>query len=216
MGNKMIEKIQIRYFRAHKKIDIEFSPFVNSIIGRNAAGKSTIIRAIRWVVKNKPSGNSVINWDSKKAAVRIIFNKDKITRTRSKTINSYKLNGKEYKAFGNDVPEDIKKAFNLSDINFQGQHEAPFWFCESAGEVSRQLNSIVNLQVIDDTLSNISSGIRKAKTNIEIITDRLKDAEDDRTKLTFVKEMDKELSHIEFIQKVKQGNAVKCSVLSDL
>lgn len=212
-----IERLQIRNFRTHEKLDIDFSPLVNSIIGRNAIGKSTIIRAIRWVVRNKPAGDSVINWDADKAAVRLIINKNKITRTRGKNINTYRLyKNKPYKAFRNEVPEDIKKIINLSDINFQGQHEAPFWFSETAGEVSRQLNAIVNLEGIDNTLKNITSALHKSRTAIEIIEERLVKITAQQDSLVYVEKMDEDLKGVEHVQIQYQEKAVELTRLRDI
>ena len=211
----MIKRLQIKNFRTHKKEDITFSPYVNSIIGRNAVGKSTIIRAIRWVVRNKPAGDSVINWDSKKAAVRLTIDENKVTRTRGKGINTYQLNKKKpYKAFRNNVPKDIEKVINLSDINFQGQHDAPFWFCKTAGEVSRQLNAIINLEVIDETLSNITSIIRKSKATIEIIKDRLENADTNQKSLAYAEDMNTELKRAELLQSLHQTKAEEMAALS--
>ncbi len=213
----MIEKIQIRNAGPHKKLDITFSPLVNSIIGRNAAGKSWILRAIRWVVRNKPAGDSIINWNADKAAVRLTIDKNKITRTRGKGINTYKLNkGKPYKAFRNEVPKDIEKIINLSDINFQGQHEAPFWFCETPPEVSRQLNAIVNLEVIDKTLSNIGSTIRESQTTIKIVNDRLEKATVQLTSLTYVEQMDEDLKRVENLQKQHQAKTAALTTMDDV
>ncbi len=213
----MIEKLQIRNFRAHKRLDIDFSPLVNSIVGQNAVGKSTIIRAIKWVVKNKPAGDSIIKWDADKASVRLIVDENKITRTRSKDVNTYRLNKeKSYKAFRNEVPKDIERIVNLSDINFQGQHDAPFWFCETAGEVSRQLNTIVNLEGIDNTLKNLTSTLHKSRTTIEVIEDRLHKISSQQDSLVYIKEMDGELKEVEHLQEEYQENSSKQATLSDI
>jgi len=213
----MIQKLQIRNFRTHEKLDIDFNPLVNSIIGRNAAGKSTIIRAIRWVVRNKPAGDSVINWGADKAAVRLTIDGNKITRTRGKGINTYKFNkSKPYKAFRNEVPKDIERIINLSDINFQGQHEAPFWFCKTAGEVSRQLNAIVNLDVIDKTLSNIDSALHESQTTIKITKKRLGEIIQQQDSLAYVEEMDKNLKRVEYAQNQYQKKATELARLQDI
>ena len=199
----MISKIQLRNFKCYKKKDIVLSPYVNIIIGANAIGKSTILRSIRWLAKNKPSGDSVINWDANKAAVRITIGNYRITRTKGKGVNTYKLlkrgwkKSKVFKAFGNKVPEEIQKVINLSDINFQGQHEAPFWFCKTPGEVSRQLNAIVNLDIIDTTMSNITSALYKSRITIDVIKGRLKENKLQRKELAYIKEMNNDLKVVE-------------------
>ncbi len=131
----MISELQLRNFKCYKKKDISLSPYVNIIVGNNAVGKSTLLRSIKWVAKNKPAGDSVINWDADKAAVRITLGDYRITRTKGKGVNTYKLlkrgwkKSKVLKALKkNKVPEEIQKIINLSDINFQGKHEAPIRF----------------------------------------------------------------------------------------
>ena len=59
------------------------------------------------------------------------------------------FDGIEYKAIKTDVPEDIDKIFNINSNNIQQQFDNIFWFSETAGEVGRNLNSIVNLDIID-------------------------------------------------------------------
>lgn len=199
----MIEKIQIRNFGANEELNIDFSPQVTTIAGRSYIGKSWLLRALRWVVLNKPSGDSFINWDSDKSKVKLVVDDKRIVRTRSKSLNTYKLSGKEesYVAFGNDVPKDIMEILNFSEINFQKQHTAPFWFCETAGEVSRQLNSIVNLDLIDSTLANIASEMRKSKAVIEITEEALDKAVQQKKELIFIEDLNEDLIDVEGMQK---------------
>jgi len=213
---EMIEKIQIRNFGTHKKLNVEFSPLVNSIIGRNASGKSTIIRAIKWAGQNRPVGNSMIRWEEDRASVRLVVDGHKITRIKNKNTNIYKLDSKSsYKAFRNDVPKDIKEIVNFSDINFQGQHEAPFWFCKTAGEVSRQLNAIINLEIIDRSLSNIDSAMRESQVVAKVIAKRLEDAELRQNSYAYVNKMDSDLQIVESAQNLYQKKAVESARLRD-
>jgi len=212
----VLEKIQIRGFGANKKLDIDFSPNVTSIIGKSFEGKSWALRALRWVLLNKPAGDAYINWDSDEAKVRLSIDKKKVIRTRSKSVNSYKLSGKKepYVAFGNDVPRDIAELVNVSDkINFQTQHILPFWFCETAGEVSRQLNSIVNLEVIDSTLANIATEIRDTGTIIKLTEKALKEAVQEKKDLLYVRELDSDLKGVEKLNEQYRENAEKRSTI---
>jgi exonuclease VII small subunit len=84
----------------------------------------------------------------------------------------------------------------MADINFQLQHDPHFWFNLSAGEVSRQLNKIVSLDVIDKTLSNLNAKVAKAKTTVEISQDRLKEAKERRKQLQYAKEMKSDTEHL--------------------
>lgn len=199
----MIEKLQIRNVGTNKKLDIEFSPQATTIIGKNTIGKSWALRALRLVALNKPPGYSYINWDANKAKIRLSIDSKKVIRTRSKTTNSYRLSGKKkpYVAFGNNVPNDIAKLLNVSEINFQGQHESPFWFCKTAGEVSRQLNSIVNLELIDSTLTNILSELNTTRTVIKITEKALTKTIQQKKDLLYVKDLNSDLENVEKLQK---------------
>jgi len=193
----MLNKLILKNFKAHKKLIIKFDPKITSIVGTNYKGKSTIIRALRWIALNKPTGNSVINWDAKKAIVKLFFDNHQITRIKSKTKNLYKLDDKNYTAFKNNVPSDIAKTLNISNINFQKQHDLPFWFNETPGEVSRQLNAIVNLDIIDHTLTNIDQKKRKNNTEINIVKSRLLNALNNKKSLSYIKKQDADFKQIE-------------------
>jgi len=214
----MIEKLQIRGFGANEKLDIEFSPNVTSIVGKSFIGKSWMIRALRWVLLNKPAGDSFINWDSNEAKVRLPIDSKKVIRTRSKSLNTYRFSGKKepYVAFGNDVPKDIAELLNVSDINFQGQHAAPFWFCETAGEVSRQLNSIVNLKVIDSTLAEIDSQKRKTVIIIGVIEESLAKAIEEKKELAYIEDLNRDLMDVEGLWGSYEENTRKRRTIGEL
>ena len=210
-----LQKIQIRGFGANKKLDVEFSPTVTSIVGKSYNGKSWLLRALKWVMTNKPAGSAYINWDSYEAKVRLSIDNKKVIRIRNKGDNLYRLSGKSksYVAFGNDVPKGIAEIMNVSEINFQGQHTLPFWFCETAGEVSRQLNSIINLEIIDSTLANIASEVHDTNTIIKVTEKSLKKAIQEKKELLYVKTLDAELSQVEKLQKLYRVNVEKCSTI---
>lgn len=212
----MIDKVEILNFTTQKKCDIEFGPYVTTLVGSSFTGKSTILRAIRFACMNKPSGDKMISWGKEKTRVRVTIDGKKITRRKGKNINSYKLGKDIFKAFGNNVPQPIAHLVNMGDLNFQGQHDKPFWFCETSGEVSRQLNKIVDLEVIDKTLSNLDGGVRDAKAEIKLTTKRLEDAETAKKELAFAVSLDADLSHIEKLEKTAREKAVESTRLCDI
>lgn len=219
----MVEKLQIRGFGANEKLDVEFGPHVTSIVGKNFIGKSWLLRALKWVCLNKPAGDAYINWDSNEAKVRMSIDSKKVIHIRSKSDNSYRLSGrtKPYTGFGNEVPKDIAEIINLSELNFQGQHSTkenriPFWFSETAGEVSRQLNSIVNLEIIDKTLANIDSEKRKASTLIEVVEQSLTKAVQEKKELVYVKDLDEELKSVEKLQSEYEKIRRECATIDEL
>ena len=55
----MIKEISIKNFQSHKDSHIELSDGVNIIVGASDSGKSSLIRAIKWLATNRPSGESI-------------------------------------------------------------------------------------------------------------------------------------------------------------
>jgi exonuclease SbcC len=211
----MIEKLIIRNFQCHKRLKIEFDPLVTTIVGPSDVGKSAVLRALGWVTTNHPRGEAFIRDGADKATAILSVDGHKIKRSRGSK-NTYELDGSKFTAFGNATPDEIAAVLNLSELNFQGQHDAAFWFSESAGEVSRQLNSIVDLSVIDSTLSNLSSALRKANAEERVTQARLDSAREDRKSLRSVKQADKALKKVEALGEKARDAAFQRALLAAL
>lgn len=194
----MLQRLLIRNFQRHERRAIDFA-CVTTIVGDNDEGKSSILRAIRWLCLNRPSGSEFINWDADSVRVTLQVDDHKVKRARGKA-NTYQLDAKTFKAFGNDVPEPIAKLLNVSELNFQGQHESPFWFTLSPGQVSKELNQIIDLGSIDETLANLGKKLRKAKVTVDITKDRLAEAKQAQAELADVPDLDEELTEVEELE----------------
>jgi len=105
---------------------------------------------------NKPAGTNFINWDAKDAKATLRIDNHKVIRSKGASGNTYELDDEKYSAFGNNVPSTIENVMQVNEDNFQWQHDTPFWFAESAGEVNRRLNQIVSLDIIDKVMSGIT------------------------------------------------------------
>jgi DNA repair ATPase RecN len=178
----MIKKLRIKNFQKHHKLDIDFSDKVTTIVGKSDAGKSSVLRSLLWLISNKPKGDSFIQVGEKSAAVRIETDGHVITRRKGKS-NTYEIDGEELHSFGSDVPQKVQDVLKMGDINYQGQHDPPFWLSDSAGQVSRNLNRIVDLGIIDRSFSNVSQRLRKSKTENEIIQKRIDSSTEEKNNL---------------------------------
>jgi len=204
----MLTQLQIRNFRHNERLNVKLAR-ITTFRGPTDSGKSSLIGALKWVAFNQPSGTNFIHWDHNFSAVRLTVDKKHIIRKRSKTDNYYKLGTHTFTAFGTGMPTSIAKTLNMSPLNFQRQHAGPFWFRETAGEVSRQLNAIVNLDLIDTTLANLGKEQRETKYQIKDIQQRIKEAKEQKAKLRYIVQLDKQLSTLEkqqeqYDQKVKK------------
>lgn len=159
----MIEYIQLRNFQSHKETEMEFHPGVNAIVGESDNGKSAIMRAFYWLAFGKPAGDSFRRHGAKNdTEVTIETDTHQIARIRGNTINKYiattfdeDVDGVSHTGFGQNVPEPISTILNVNEINFMRQLDPPFLFSKTAGEVAQYLNRLINLDVIDISLSNI-------------------------------------------------------------
>ena len=212
----MLESLLLRDFQRHAKFTIHFDPGVTTIVGASNEGKSSILRALRWLCLNRPGGEAFVRNGSTGAKVRLCVDDRSITRSRSGTRNAYTLDGTPLVSFGADVPADVATLLNVSEINFQGQHDPPFWFGKTGGEVSRELNRIVDLQSIDSTLAHLNKKLRLASINTELLGDRVKAARENRKSLLIVKDMHRDLLEVERLEQRHNVAVNRFAEASDL
>jgi len=198
----MISEIILKNFQVHRHLVVDFDPAITTIIGPSDHGKSTILRALRWVCLNQPAGNDFLRHGSKTVSVTLTIGESTLTRSWDGMENVYELNGVFYKAFGRDVPEPVANFLRMSKVNFQGQDDGIFWLSETAGEVSRQLNQIVNLELIDETMKRIGSMLRTARIVATERKERLDEVRSERKRLHFVDRL-----QTEFVQ-LRQTGAI--------
>ncbi len=155
----MISNLKLSNFQSHKQTEFDFIPGVTVITGESDVGKSAVLRGLKWVALNKPSGDSVRRHDSKTTKVEL----DDVTKMRSASKHQYSHDSKVYKALRSDVPIPISEHLKLSDVNFQGQHDTYFLIGDSPGHVARELNEVADLQVIDLSLKKVKQLTKSLK-----------------------------------------------------
>lgn len=190
----MFTKIEIENFQSHKNTIIEFDKGINSICGESDNGKSAVIRAIRWLVENRPLGTDKLNsnWNKdfkKPMRVRLYTENGWVERIRSKDRNGYTIchnnsNPIELSAVGTDVPEDVSEFLKVSDVNFQFQLDQPYLITKTPGDASKYLNNIIHLDSIDKMLSvaesdkrNLSSQQKLIESDIKELTTKIEQTE---------------------------------------
>lgn len=193
----MINSITLHNFQVHEELTIQLDPHVTTIVGPTDAGKSAVLRALRWAALNTPTGESFVRHGSKCAKVVLRAGKHKVVRVRGSGVNTYRLDHKVYEAFKGGVPDDVANLLKLTPINFQRQHDGPYWFGETAGMVSRQLNQIVDLGIIDTTLANLASSLRKAYIEVSVVEERLEQAQAKRVQCKEALVLDTKLKVVE-------------------
>jgi len=214
----MIKEIIIKNFQSHKYTKLSFSNGINLIVGSTDVGKSAIIRAIDWVLTNRPLGTNFVsfwarddNSIQKECSVHLILDDNKeIIRRKGKDINEYVLvdNGKEIKFsnFGYDVPEKILEILNISDINVNKQHTPPFLLSQSSAEVSKYLNKIIRLDVIDTIFSEIESDKRQLSKEIKYIKEEIEEKVKRIEDLSWVERARRLSDRLDLVEKRRNEN----------
>lgn len=169
----MIKSLKISNFQSHKATNLVFDKGVNIIVGTSDSGKTAILRALKWVATNRPSGDAFRSTWGGETSVVLETDKATISRSKDNTKNAYTLvNGSNngfpvvFEAFGTNIPIEIESALNLSKTNLQQQLDSPFLLSETSGEVAAHFNKIAHLEVIDLASQRIDKWIRENKANI--------------------------------------------------
>ena len=100
----------------------------------------------------------MIRWGEDGAKVVLVTETCKVAREKGPKLNSYKINnGKPFDALKTGVPEEVSRRLCLDEVNFQKQIDAPFWMTQTEGEVAREMNRVVDLEVIDRSMAYATS-----------------------------------------------------------
>lgn len=214
----MFESFELRNFQSHHRLSIEFDPRVTVIIGDSDIGKSAFIRALKWTCLNQFEGpaDSFIRWGQETAKGILRVDGREIVREKGKH-NAYDLDSKELKSFGSGkVPEEIANLLRLTEQNFQGQLDPHFWFNATPGQVSRELNQIINLGSIDSALSHVTTTVRKARAVVDVTSSRLKDAAEAVNTMQWVDDAHDRMAELDSLQDDIHENARQRELLHTL
>lgn len=202
----MIQQVVIQNFQAHADTTINLDKGVNVITGASDAGKSSVLRALLWVIKNRPTGNSIHNWKNNAwTQVTIVTDQGIVIKEREKSKTAYSLYKNEednkpevFEALKTDVPSQVQDLLNISDINIQTQHQPYFLLGDSPGEIAKKLNELVGLDIIDTLFKNVNSKITDSKASVATKTNLIKELTD---QLEEFKDVDEILEKVESIEK---------------
>jgi DNA repair protein SbcC/Rad50 len=215
----MIKSLHITNFQPHEDTILDFSNGVNVIIGSSDSGKTSIIRSIRKVVWNRPSGDSFCsNWGGEtKIQLQtedgsVTWLKDKMDKYILETggvRQGDKRNKTEFKAIGTGVPEEISRFLNINEVNLQSQLDSPFLLSETPGAVAQHFNKVARLDKIDKSTSNVNSEI--SELNAEIGKEATKDKPATGL-IKLIKEAEEELTKYQYLEKFE----IEVEVLEEL
>jgi DNA repair ATPase RecN len=190
----MIRQVSISNFRSIKKVVLDFVDGVNVLIGLPDAGKTNVIRAIQWVLTNRPLGKRMMSdFSDDPTSVSIAFDGgNAIELEKTKKQATYRVNGHSLKGMGSDVPDEVEKSSNMGDINLQRQLDSPFLICSSSGEVAKVFNRITRLEKPDKAIAMLTTDINSEGKALKIHLERRHVIEQELNRLKDVPSMDRE------------------------
>ena len=179
----MFKILHLENFQAYKDTTIDFTASLNIIIGESDMGKSSILRALRKLVRDIPAGKDFINKDATSMKISLMVIDDigqeyTIARQITPSKNLYYLDKQEFGGFGREIPEEIQNTLEMFlielensekiDLHFFDQHDTPFMVARgSAGTRSKLLGRIAGLHTLDKGIITVNKDIRAGNSALK-------------------------------------------------
>lgn len=211
----MINFLIIENFQSHEQTKLKLHKGINLIIGESDSGKSAIIRALNWVINNRPAGTSFRSSWGGKTKVSLEIGGEVIKRVREKRENAYFYKGK-YEAFKSDIPSYVKKKLRILPINLQKQMDSHFLFSSGSAEVSRYLNKIVALDSIDTITANARKMLKGETERLKYEKERRDSLITKIEELSWVKKIEKKVVHLERLKNKIEDTSERIENLKSL
>ena len=161
----MLKYLSINNFQSHKDTAIEFDPRLTVLVGPSNNGKTAIIRAIRWVLSNRPRGSSFIRNTADSATVHL----DGVCREKGRKGGDgrYMIDGETLTALGGEVPQQVKDQFGMTDVNIADQLSQHYLVLDAPGQTARTINEAVHLERAEAAVKSADSETRSAKQSVK-------------------------------------------------
>lgn len=181
-----IQEVTIEGFQSHLQSTFSFSPGLTVITGPSDAGKTAIIRALRWFAFNEPTGEAFLhtirNPDGTvkeavdQARVTVTFEDGTtITKTRRKGKTTYTHSAYPSVWEKAEVPPEVKETLGLvkqaygdfeTCLNFAFQLDPPFMLSETASVGAKVLGKLAGTEVVDKAISEVNKKTHHTRNEI--------------------------------------------------
>lgn len=210
-----IKAVHIENFQSHAKSGIDLPPGGNLCIitGPSDAGKTAIIRALRWLWFNLPQGADFIRVGCSFARVRVDLSTGwRVIRERTRSRNRYVTvspegDRQEYEGFGNDVPVEIQQLLAIRPVivgdlalhlNLAGQLEGPFLGSSiSAGARARVLGHLAGTEEVDTAARKLGTDIWRRGQDVKRLSVQLEELTKQADSYSWVPELGERIGKVE-------------------
>ena len=181
-----IQEVTIEGYQSHTNSTFRLSSGLTVITGPSDAGKTAIIRALRWFAFNEPTGEAFLhtirNPDGSikeavdQVKVSVTFdNGITITKTRRKGKTTYTHSAFPTAWEKAEIPPEIKETLGLvkqqygdfeTCLNFAFQLDAPFMLSESASVGAKVLGKLAGTEIVDKSISEVNKKTHQTRNDI--------------------------------------------------
>lgn len=220
-----INEIFVEGFQSHTNSHFNLGNGLNVITGPSDSGKTSMIRAVRWVAFNEPQGEAFVNESVGRATVAIhMDNGIIISKHRRKGKTSYRIQtdpGDAGSVFEkSEVPEEVKQLLGITKqtfgdfvtaLNFAFQLEAPFLISETPSSGAKVLGKLAGTEAVDLAVKSVSKDTYAARQErllaekeIERLAGNLLEYLDVDDKVQQLKTAESLMEHAEELHKKKE------------
>jgi len=158
----VIKKLTLKNFEKHERLIIDFNSVLTVLQGPSDVGKSSIIRALLWCLRNVGTPAKLINNKHPKDVMEVIVelgDGSRIHRIWQKNrLNEYRITKDKYepqilKAVGiGKVPEAVKALLDITDLNIKIQKDQFFMLDDKPSELMEKLNDVFDFSELVELL----------------------------------------------------------------
>ena len=200
----MIQDLILKNHECHKNTQITFSPGLNVFIGPSDHGKSSVFRAMYWLINNRPLGDQMMPlfWEGITEVSANFLPGGLIARWKGPGLNHYQINSDDKINAGSGAPpQSIADIIQMDDVNFQTQVDRAYLMFDTPGERGRILNRIAGLDDIDRTMANAKKDETQLRRMLETSQAQLKEFQEQGEQYSNIEEQESDLLACENLEK---------------
>jgi len=202
-----ITEIELVNVQSHAHLILRPTDGLNYIIGPTNAGKTSIIRAVRWCLGGGSGWRVLKRKGQGEIKVAITFDTGwRVCRIRAENVNAYEVHEPDgtihqFDKVSHDVPDLVKQASGFGVVtldrdsyllNIRQQHDPLFLIADSPLMIHRKLSALVDTDVLEDAARDAQADGRSFDNAVQ------------RTQ-RHISDLDEKLAALQWIDVAKAG-----------
>jgi len=172
----MLKLVKLINFQSHVSSNIELSNGLTCIIGTSRSGKSSFVRALKWIFFGKWK-LSFIRHGSKTSSIEVKVDNNNVKWVKGESVNKLNINEKVFTGFGNDLPEEFFKIFKWislgEDFVIASQDDPPFLLFSKSLERCSVFDNAIGVNNVLRWIEDIKVRINQKTGSIKALEDEL-------------------------------------------